>query len=91
MVSCHLALNRVKAIAVDFSAAHVDSCAKDAGVEFVSGNVQTLPFDGASFDLVFSYNAFDYFSDPRAALCEALRVVEPGGSLYFRFGPLHRA
>lgn len=50
-----------------------------------------MPFDDASVDLVFSYNAFERFAEPDAVLREMLRVVRPGGIAYFNFGPLYRS
>lgn len=40
-------------------------------------------------DLVFSYNAFEHFCDPRQALSVLVRAVRPGGHLFFEFGPLY--
>lgn len=48
-----------------------------------------LPFESSTYDLVFSYNAFEHFPDPEAALMEMVRVCKPGGLLYFEFGPLY--
>ncbi len=47
-----------------------------------------LPFDDSAFDLVCSYNSFEHFADPSAALSEFIRVVKPGGWIYLEFGPL---
>lgn len=48
-----------------------------------------LPFTSNRYDLVFSYNAFEHFSDPANALREMVRVCRPGGYLFFEFGPLY--
>jgi ubiquinone/menaquinone biosynthesis C-methylase UbiE len=91
MVSFHLARHGARATALDFSNAHFDARAANAGVQFFAGNAERLPFDSDSFDLVFSYNAFEHFAHPEAVLREAIRVVKPGGTLYFSFGPLYRS
>lgn len=40
-----------------------------------------LPFEAASFDLVFSKDAMVHIPDKTALYCEALRVLRPGGWL----------
>jgi SAM-dependent methyltransferase len=43
------------------------------------GDIQFLPFEDASFDIVTGFNSFQYAADPRAALHEARRVLRDGG------------
>lgn len=43
------------------------------------GDLQFLPWDGASFDVVTGFNAFFYAADIVAAFREAGRVLRPGG------------
>jgi SAM-dependent methyltransferase len=43
------------------------------------GDVESLPFDDHSFDLVTSFNAIQFATDPAAALREAKRVLAPNG------------
>jgi SAM-dependent methyltransferase len=45
------------------------------------GDLQFLPHDDASFDVVVGFNSFQYAADPFAALREAHRVLRPGGRL----------
>jgi ubiquinone/menaquinone biosynthesis C-methylase UbiE len=42
-----------------------------------------LPFEEATFDLVFHKMVAEHLEDPRAALTEAARVLKPGGRLMF--------
>lgn len=49
----------------------------------IRGNLETLPFKSASFDVVMSRGAIQHTSNPRLALGELLRVCKPGGLLYF--------
>jgi SAM-dependent methyltransferase len=56
---------------------------------FVAGDLCTrLPLEDESFDLIFSYNAFEHVYDPAAALKELVRLCSTGGMIYLDFGPL---
>jgi ubiquinone/menaquinone biosynthesis C-methylase UbiE len=50
-------------------------------VSFGAGDVQALPFRDESFRLVVALGVVPWASDPRAALLEMGRVLEPGGFL----------
>lgn len=54
-----------------------------ANVDLVTGDMRTLPFDDATFDIVVSNYAFHHLADPakELSLSEARRVLVPGGSL----------
>lgn len=57
---------------------------------FVAANICAgLPFDSGKFDLIYSYNCFEHFEYPRAALDEMVRVCKPGGYVYADFAPLY--
>lgn len=45
------------------------------------GDVYSLPFDRASFDLVTIHQVLHYLEEPGRAIAEAVRVLKPGGSL----------
>jgi SAM-dependent methyltransferase len=49
---------------------------------FDVGDMQFLPYDDASFDVVTGFNSFQYAADPVAALREAARVAKPGGIVH---------
>jgi SAM-dependent methyltransferase len=46
---------------------------------FHIGDLETLPFDDATFDVVTGFNSFQYAANPAVALAEARRVTKPGG------------
>ena len=46
---------------------------------FISGDIRSLPFRSACFDLVLSFGVIEHFSDPRPLLKEIHRVLKPGG------------
>jgi SAM-dependent methyltransferase len=50
-------------------------------IEFVEADVEALPFDDGSFDLVVTYTGLHCFPDPPAAIAEVARVLRPGGEL----------
>jgi SAM-dependent methyltransferase len=45
----------------------------------LQGDIESLPFDDDTFDVVTGVNSFQYATDPRHAHAEARRVVRPGG------------
>lgn len=50
-------------------------------VQFAPGDIHALPFPDAAFDHVLFLNVLPYSKDPARALCEAARVLRPGGDL----------
>jgi SAM-dependent methyltransferase len=50
-------------------------------IEFVEADVEALPFEDRSFDLVITYTGLHCFPDPPAAILELARVLRPGGEL----------
>lgn len=73
------------AVGVDASVPMVErarvASAGAPGLTFQRGVFETLPFDDASFDHVFSFEALYYSSDLSQSLAEIRRVLRPGGSL----------
>jgi SAM-dependent methyltransferase len=51
------------------------------GRDFRQGEMETLPYAEASFDVVTGFNAFQYAASPRNALAEARRVLRPAGTI----------
>ncbi len=48
-----------------------------------------IPEEPRSFDVVYSYNAFEHFRDPSSAFSEIVRVCKRGGLILLSFGPLY--
>ncbi|MFI4928324.1 MAG: class I SAM-dependent methyltransferase, partial [Burkholderiales bacterium] len=47
--------------------------------DFRQGDLEDLPFENGTFDLVTGFNSFQYAGNPVKALQEARRVAKPGG------------
>jgi SAM-dependent methyltransferase len=57
----------------------------------VEGEMEALPFQDASFDVVTGFNSFQYAARPVVAVGEARRVVVPGGRvLFLNWAPAER-
>jgi SAM-dependent methyltransferase len=50
-------------------------------IEFLQADVEALPFEDRSFDLLVTYTGLHCFPDPPAAIAEMARVLRPGGEL----------
>jgi SAM-dependent methyltransferase len=51
------------------------------GADFAVGEMEALPYADDAFDVVTSFNAFQYAADPVNAVREARRVARAGGSV----------
>ncbi|MGZ4165288.1 MAG: class I SAM-dependent methyltransferase [Solirubrobacteraceae bacterium] len=83
MVARALAQRGAQVTALDQSAAMLDVARahNDAGIAFVQGEAERLPFEDGAFDaLTFTY-LLRYVDDPPATLRELARVVRPGGRI----------
>ncbi len=72
-----------KLTGVDFSAEAVGHCqswyADQSNLEFIEGNAQDLPFDDATFDVVYNVESSHCYGDMGAFVEQAFRVLKPGG------------
>jgi SAM-dependent methyltransferase len=50
-------------------------------IELAEADVEALPFEDRSFDVVVTYTGLHCFPDPPAAIAEMARVLRPGGEL----------
>jgi SAM-dependent methyltransferase len=55
--------------------------ARVPGADFRVGEMEALPYDDGSFDVVTGFNSFQYAADPVRALREARRVARAGGTI----------
>jgi len=56
-------------------------------IDWHEGDVESLPFDDASFDAVLSQFGHIFAPRPEVALAEMLRVLKPGGTIAFATWP----
>jgi SAM-dependent methyltransferase len=58
-----------------------------AGIDFVEGDAESLPYPDASFDIVLSQFGHMFAPRPEVATSEMLRVLKPGGRIAFSTWP----
>lgn len=64
--------------------------AQARGRNVIKGDIQQLPFEPASFDVVFCRHTLEHTTDPRLALREMARVTKSGGLIFVSL-PIERA
>jgi ubiquinone/menaquinone biosynthesis C-methylase UbiE len=78
---------RVRYVAADLSSGMLRRAKRAAErrglvqIELMEADVESLPFEDASFDLCVCLNSLHCFSDPGAGLREIARCLRPGGRL----------
>ena len=75
-----------RVVGIDYSQTMVEEARRRAAeegsqVEFIQGDVRSLPFQASEFDAVQVRLVFQHLRDPRPALAEVVRVLKPGGRL----------
>ena len=68
--------------AVKIAARNIREAGLEGRVEAVEGDVQKLPFDDASMDLVVSRGSYLFWPDKALAFREIWRVLKPGGAAF---------
>jgi SAM-dependent methyltransferase len=90
-------LDEVRLVLADISRSMIELAAaaadqRVARVRAVEANVQNLPFEDSSFDVVIANHMLYHASDPECAVAEIRRVLRPGGLLVAStIGPGHLA
>lgn len=78
------AFKPAKLVGLDIAKVSTDFCNKyfkTPGLSFVTGDAQDMPFEDASFDIIFTVESSLNYPDFDAFLAEVLRVLRPGGHL----------
>lgn len=71
-------------VGLDIAKVSTEFCQKrysTPGLEFVTGDAQAMPFEDASFDIVFSVESSLNYPDLLGFFEEAARILRPGGFL----------
>jgi ubiquinone/menaquinone biosynthesis C-methylase UbiE len=85
LVACAAAMRAKRVVGIDVTPAMIDQArtlqAKLglANLEWLVGDVASLPFEDASFAAVTTRYSLHHFSDPDVVLAEMLRVAKRGG------------
>lgn len=72
------------AVGIDISPGMLE-LAHARGLDVVEGSATALPFEDASFDLVYSFKVLAHIEDIQAAMREVARVLAPGGRALLEF------
>lgn len=82
-----LAQNAKRVLAIDSSAKMIEFAREEAqrnhvkNVDYRLGDMEELPIDDAAVDLVFFSQSLHHALHPNLALCEAARILRPGGRI----------
>jgi SAM-dependent methyltransferase len=89
MVSLALQHKGLRTTGIDIDESEFTAEVRSQGVDLQVMDACKLQFADNSFDLTFSFDAFEHINDPETALREALRVTKPNGLIYLNFKPLY--
>ena len=58
--------------------------------ELIKGDVNYIPFDNNTFDVVFSTGLLEHFNEPEKIVSEMSRILKPGGLLIIQIPNFHK-
>lgn len=83
-ITHELAKKGVTVTGIDFAGPMIDVARRRfPGIAFREADVERLPFDDATFDVVLGNMVVHHFARPEAAFGEICRVLKPGGTFVF--------
>lgn len=80
-ISCAIRPLVSSLMVTDISEKLAKAVAERLRVDWSAEDACALSFEDSSFDLIVSSECIEHTPDPRAALCEMVRVLRPGGRL----------
>jgi SAM-dependent methyltransferase len=85
MTACAIQETGHQAVAIDIDTSRTDPRARSAGVDVRQMDATRIGFPDETFDLVYSYNAFEHIPDPTSTFAEVTRILRPGGMFFLSF------
>jgi SAM-dependent methyltransferase len=85
MTACAIQETGHNAVAIDIDTSRTDPRARSAGVDVRQMDATRIGFPDETFDLVYSYNAFEHIPDPTLTFAEITRILRPGGMFFLSF------
>ncbi|MBN1595498.1 class I SAM-dependent methyltransferase [candidate division FCPU426 bacterium] len=73
--------SRLELVGVDIEEEAVAFCRQHRQGTFIRADLQKLPFDPDTFDLILFTNTIEHLYDPHPVLAELARILKPGGKL----------
>jgi 2-polyprenyl-3-methyl-5-hydroxy-6-metoxy-1,4-benzoquinol methylase len=62
----------------------VEFATSERGLNVIKSNLEELPFESSSFDVVTILDVLEHLRDPRKTLTEIFRILKPGGLIVIR-------